>query len=188
MAIKIYIDQGHNPVNPNAGAEGNGYREQNIVFNIGLALADLLSQNGNFEVRLSRPTAGTQLGTSNSSSLRLRVEDANSWGANYFISLHTNASTIPTANGTEGYAFSRASQGFILGEYILIGISQITGLRNRGMQVRPTLYVLKRTEMPSMLIELGFISNPYEANLMANQPYLFAQGIYNGMLEYFGLS
>jgi N-acetylmuramoyl-L-alanine amidase len=31
MAIKIFIDQGHNPTNPNAGAEGNGYREQDLV-------------------------------------------------------------------------------------------------------------------------------------------------------------
>ena len=47
MAIKIYIDQGHNPVNPNAGAEGNGLREQNIVYRIGQELAALLRQNGN---------------------------------------------------------------------------------------------------------------------------------------------
>ena len=38
MAIKIYIDQGHNPVNPNAGAEGNGYREQDLMYTIGKAL------------------------------------------------------------------------------------------------------------------------------------------------------
>ena len=39
MAIKIFIDQGHNPNNPNAGAEGNGLREQDIVFRIGILLA-----------------------------------------------------------------------------------------------------------------------------------------------------
>jgi len=188
MAIKIYIDQGHNPVNPNAGAEGNGYREQDIVFRIGSALFDLLSSDGNFEARLSRPTAETQLGTSGASSLRTRVDDANSWGANYFISLHTNASVLPSANGCEGYAFQRSSQGFILGEYVLINLSRITGFANRGMMIRPTLYVLRETRMPSVLIELGFITNAYEASLMANEPYLFAQGIYNGLLEYFGLS
>ena len=87
MAIKIYIDQGHNPVNPNAGAEGNGYREQDIVYRIGQELAALLRANESFEVRLSRPTADTQLGTSNASSLAARVNDANRWGADYFISL-----------------------------------------------------------------------------------------------------
>ena len=42
MAIKIYIDQGHNPVNPNAGSEGNGLREQDIVYRIGQLLAERL--------------------------------------------------------------------------------------------------------------------------------------------------
>ena len=60
MAIKIYIDQGHNPINPNAGAEGNGLREQDIVYRVGVALAELLRANGNFEVRLSRPSADTR--------------------------------------------------------------------------------------------------------------------------------
>ena len=35
MATKIYIDQGHNPENPNAGAEGNGLQEQTITYNVG---------------------------------------------------------------------------------------------------------------------------------------------------------
>ena len=91
MAIKIYIDQGHNPVNPNAGAEGNGLREQDIVYTIGQSLARLLRANGIFSVRLSRPEPTTQLGTSNATSLSARVNDAYSWGADYFISLHTSS-------------------------------------------------------------------------------------------------
>ena len=69
---KIYIDQGHNPVNPNAGAEANGYREQDLVYRIGVETADILRRAGQ-EVRLSRPTPETQLGTSNASSLAARV-------------------------------------------------------------------------------------------------------------------
>ena len=187
MAIKIYIDQGHNPVNPNAGAEGNGLREQNIVYVIGQELATLLRGNGNFEVRLSRPTPETQLGTSNASSLAARVNDANSWGADYFLSLHTNASDIPSASGVEAYAYSRPSQAFSLGEQIVQSISNITGLPNRGMKVRTNLYVLRRTAMPAVLIELGFITNAGDAALMSQQPQLFAQGIYRGLLQYLGL-
>ena len=187
MAIKIYIDQGHNPQNPNAGAEGNGLREQDIVFRIGILLADLLRANPNFEVRLSRPTSETQIGTSNTTSLRARVNDANSWGADYFLSLHTNASSIAAATGSEAFAFSRTSPAFALGEDILEGLAASTGLRNRGMQVRSGLYVLRKTSMPSILIELGFITNPNDARLMSQQPELFARGIYNGILDYFNL-
>ena len=187
MAIKIYIDQGLNPQNPNAGAEGNGLREQDIVFRIGILLAELLSANPNFDVRLSRPSEQTQIGTSNTTSLRRRVEDANAWGADYFISLHTNASEISSATGVEAFAFSRNSPAFSLGEDILASLSAVTGLRNRGMQVRSGLYVLRKTSMPSILVELGFITNPYDAELMSTRPELFAQGIYEGILNYFDL-
>lgn len=187
MAIKIYIDQGHNPKNPNAGAEGNGLREQDIVYRIGIELADLLRANPNFEVRLSRPTATSQLGSSNSESLRLRVNDANSWGADYFISLHTNASNLPAASGTEAFAYSEPSRAFSLGEDILRALSQATGLKNRGMKVRSGLYVLRKTQMPAVLVELGFITNPSDAALMNNSPALFARGIYQGIIDYTGV-
>ena len=187
MAIKIYIDQGHNPQNPNAGAEGNGLREQDIVYRIGIELAELLRANPNFEVRLSRPTATSQLGSSNSESLRLRVNDANSWGADYFISLHTNASSIPAASGTEAFAYSEPSAAFSLGEDILRELSRITGLKNRGLKVRSGLYVLRKTQMPAVLVELGFITNAGDAALMNNSPALFARGIYEGILDYTGV-
>ena len=69
MAIKIYIDQGHNPQSPNTGAEGQGRREQDITYEVGQQLAALLRRSGNYDVRLSRPTPTTQLGTSNAGSL-----------------------------------------------------------------------------------------------------------------------
>ena len=183
MSIKIYIDQGHNPVNPNAGAEGNGLREQDLVYVIGQELADRLRANGNFEVRLSRPTRDTQLGTSNASSLAARVNDANRWGAEYFISLHTNAATSSSASGSEAYVYRRDSRAFDLGEDILDGLTEATGLRDRGVQARPGLYVLRKTAMPAVLVELGFITSPTDAALMRDRPDLFAEGVYRGIVE-----
>lgn len=188
MATKIYIDQGHNPNPPNTGAEGNGYREQDITYAVGQSLATLLRNDGRFEVRLSRPSATTQLGTSNASSLRERVNDANSWGADYFISIHTNASVSPSANGTEVLVYSTPSRSASLAENVLREVTEITGFANRGVKLRPGLYVLRKTTMPAILVELGFISNPYEANFMSNNPTLFARGIYQGLLDYLSLS
>ena len=185
MATKIYIDQGHNPVNPNAGREGNGFREQDLVYTIGQLTANLLRQNG-FDVRLSRPSPMTQLGTSNTSSLAARVNDANAWGADYFLSLHTNASVIESASGSEAFVFRRDSDAEILAENILEQLNYATGLPNRGVIARPGLYVLRKTRMPSALLELGFITNSTDAELMAYSPQLFASGITNGVLAYFG--
>lgn len=186
MATKIYIDQGHNPVNPNAGAEGNGYREQDIVYEIGVRLARILEANG-FETRLSRPTPESQIGTSNSSSLAARVNDANSWGADYFISLHTNASAIESATGSEALVYTDPSRAATLAENILTRLNFQTGLPNRGVKERPELYILRRTAMPAVLVELGFITNPYDASLMVNDPQSFAVGVANGILAYLGM-
>ena len=187
MAIKIYIDQGHNPSAPNTGAEGNGLREQDITYEVGILLADLLRQNGNFEVRLSRPTPQTQLGNSNASSLRVRVNDANSWGADYFVSIHTNASTQPSANGTEVLVYAQPSTSSNLAEDILREVTEITGLNSRGVKSRTGLYVLRKTRMPAVLVELGFISNPSDAQRMRDNPNLFARGIYQGILDFLNL-
>ncbi len=184
---KIYIDQGHNPQNPNAGAEGNGFREQDLVQRIGVLSADELRAEG-FEVRLSRPTPDTQLGTSNMTSLAARVNDANGWGADLFVSLHTNASELSSVSGTEGLIFRRGGEAERAAEDIVEQISIVTGLRNRGVFVRGNLYVLRRTAMPAVLLELGFITNPEDAELMAYSPELFAAGITGGILEYYGMA
>ena len=69
MPIRIFIDQGHNPQGVNAGAEGNGLREQDITYNVGVMLAQLLREDPRFAVRLSRNSPNESLGTSNATSL-----------------------------------------------------------------------------------------------------------------------
>ena len=186
--IKIFVDQGHNPQNPNAGAEANGVREQDVTYEVGVRLAELLRANPNFEVRLSRNTPTEQLGTSNATSLAARVNAANGWPADYFISLHCNASTNTTASGSEVYVYSETSPAFPLGEAILVGLQNATGLRNRGMRINQGLYVLRRTTMPALLVEMGYLTNPEDARLLSTDPQSFARGIYNGMLSYFQLT
>lgn len=187
IIIKIYIDQGHNPEGVNAGAEGNGLKEQDINYEVGIYLAELLRENGNFDVRLSRPTPETTLGTSNATSLQARVNDANSWGADYFISIHSNAAENPAANGTEVYVYSTSSAAYPLAQDIQEQIVERLGTRDLGVKENPSLYVLRRTNMPALLVELAFITNASDAELLRDDRYLFAYAIYQGILEYFDM-
>ncbi len=185
MAIKVFIDQGHNPEGVNAGAEGFGFREQDINYAVGTRLAELLRRDGRFEVRTSRNSPTDSLGTSNATSLAARVNAANSWPADYFISIHANASTNPAQNGTEVYVYREPSTAAELAEDVLEGIVERMDTRDNGVRVNPALYVLRRTTMPAILVELGYITNADDVKKMTEDPWGFAQGIYNGMLEYF---
>ena len=187
MPIRVYIDQGHNPQSPNAGAEGNGYREQDLVYRIGELLYERLRRDPNFEARLSRPSPDVLLGNSNASSLRLRAEGANRWRADLFLSLHTNASDNPATSGSEALVYRLGTTAADIAQVLLRSVVQRTGLRNRGVKARPGLYVLRRTDMPAVLMELGFITNPGDARLMAEEPELFADALYAGLRSYYGV-
>jgi N-acetylmuramoyl-L-alanine amidase len=58
----------------------------------------------------------------------------------------------------------------------------MTGLPNRGVIVTTRLYVLKNTSMPAVLVEMGYLTNPRDAQLLSTDPQSFARGIYNGIL------
>ena len=185
--IRIYIDQGHNP-SPyhNTGAEGNGLLEQDLTFSIGHLLADLLQADGRFEVCLSRENEDTVLGSDNRSSLAARVDGAESFEADYFISLHINSYTNEDVRGIEVFASDGDDTSYHFGNSLLQGMEEATDLKNRGMKLSSELYVLENTTMPAVLLEMGFISNADDAELLSEQPELFAQGIYNGIVDHFG--
>ncbi len=183
--IKIYVDQGHNFAGyHNSGAQGNGLDEGAVTYEIGIRLAALLENDPRFEVRLSRPTKSTVLGTDNSSSLRARSSGANSWGADYFVSIHCNSASAASAHGTEVYSYDSPSDGSRLAASILSSLCSATGLSSRGTKVNPELAVLRQTTMTAVLVETGFVSNASDAALLSSNPGLFAQGIYNGIVAF----
>ena len=150
---KIFIDPGHGGSDP--GAVGNGMRESDIVLDVSKRIAVLLLDSG-IEINLSR-TTDTSL------SLSQRWQPVNRAGADLFISVHANGFHDPAANGCETFIavtkpgdrdFAQTSQSALV---------SATGLRDRG--VRPDnqsqhsgLTVLRRTEMPAILVELAFIT------------------------------
>lgn len=187
MPIRIYIDQGHNPYGFNAGAEGFGLREQDITYLVGAYLANIINADSRFTAITSRTSPDEILGYDTNSSLRTRTEQANQWGADYFLSIHTNANVNPAINGTEAYVYAVNTPSYELAVNIVNEIARRLGTKNNGIYARPSLYVLRRTNMPAVLIELAYLSNEGDAALLADKPYEFAYAIYVGLLNYLGL-
>jgi N-acetylmuramoyl-L-alanine amidase len=111
---------------------------------------------------------------------------ANEWPANYFISIHCNANVNPAINGTEVYIYRYYTQANWLAEQVLDGVVETVGTRNNGVRANPSLFVLRRTRMPAILVELAYISNTEDAEKLRDDQYQFANGIYIGILRYFG--
>lgn len=189
LAIKIYIDQGHNPTGfHNTGATGFGLLEQDITYQVGVYLSNLLNNDSRFETRLSRPTSTTVLGTDNTSSLAARVWGANSWPADYFISIHANANVNPAINGTEIYIYQYGTQANWLAQHVMNGITGTVGTNNNGIRENQSFYILRNTNMPSLLVEMAYLSNPTDSQKLRDNQYGFAYGIYLGVMRYFGFA
>ena len=102
MAVKIFVDAGHGGTDP--GAMGNGVIEQAVNLNVANRLADLLRSNG-YEVKQYRTTTTENVLPGKSADLTNRARMANEWGADWFVSIHTNSSVNPAANGFEAYVY-----------------------------------------------------------------------------------
>lgn len=181
--IKIFIDPGHNYSSYDTGCQHNGLKEQDVTFDISNALKTYLEKSG-FSVKLSRETKTTNLGTNLNSSLTKRSELANSWGADYFISIHCNANTNTSVRGTEVYLYSSTSKVKGLASQISANLSADINTSNRGVKYSTQLSVLKRTNMPAMLIETAFLSNVNDANELKNTEKV-AKSIYKSICTHF---
>lgn len=185
MTIKIFIDAGHNPGTINSGASGNGLEEAVVNYEVATILADLLDKDCRFAVRTSRTYKEQVLGTDTPSSLKTRVDMANGWGADYFVSIHSNYNSNPNINGSEVYVYQEYSQAWYLANDVLTKLVETAGTKDNRVRVNPSLYVLRKTKMPAILVELGYLSNKEDAYKLKTDPFSFAYGIYLGMLDYF---
>ena len=188
---KIVIDPGHG--GNDAGAIGpTGVMEKNVTLNVALELKRLLEAEG-AQVIMTRETDRTVsskgAAASDIEELGARCDVANRIGADIFISIHADSFTRPEARGTTGYYYSKSTtgRGQKLADCIRRNLIEQLGTPSRGTQPC-NFYVVKHTDMPATLIELGFISNKEEEKLLdsAEGVRKAAQGILDGIEDYFG--
>ena len=182
--MKIFIDPGHGGTDP--GAVGNGVIEEYVNLNVSLELARLL-RNAGYSVMLYRTTSDENVLSDKNADLRNRAAMANNWGADYFISIHTNSSERPAAQGVEAYVYRLGGTSQRLAQSIVDAVSDELGSVNRGV-MQANFAVLRRTNMPAVLVELGYLTNQTEA-LNLNSPAwqkAVAKAIFNGIVSYVG--
>jgi N-acetylmuramoyl-L-alanine amidase len=181
--MKLYLDPGHGGSDP--GAQGNGLQEKNLNLDIALKLRSILENNyENIDVRMSRTSDATK-------SLDQRTDEANAWGADFYLSIHTN-SFNGSARGYEDYIYIGLTDNSATARYrdiIHTEVMKLNQLNDRGKK-KADFHVLRESTMDAMLSENGFIDNAQDAALMKQESWRrnVAQGHANGIAKAFNLT
>ena len=150
MPYKIMLDAGHGGNDP--GAVYGGRQEKDDNLRLAMAVGNILSQNG-IDVVYTRTDDVYQ-------SPIEKARLANASGADYFISFHRNSSPEPNQySGVETLVYNQSGRKLTMALNINRALENI-GFKNLGVKSRPGLVVLRRTRMPALLIETGFINTP----------------------------
>lgn len=169
----VVLDAGHGGANP--GAVYNGRQEKDDALNLTLAVGDILERNG-VDVYYTRTTDIYE-------SPAQKAREANAAGGDYFVSIHRNSSPYPNQyTGIESLVYNRYSEAARLAYNINSRLEQV-GFENQGVNERQNLVVLNRTQMPAVLVEVGFINTDADNALFDSKFDEIAQAIADGILQ-----
>ncbi len=195
----VVIDAGHG--GKDCGAIGYDSEGEPVLYEseVNLAIAESVYNalsSGGVNAVMTR-TKDVALGDTEMDDLLERSSIANEMGATFFVSIHCNSFTEPTAGGTEILYADTEDKIYSgvtskeLAQNVLTPLLKATGLTDRGLKDSPKIVVLRTTTMPSILVETAFISNPQDMEILADEDKLIeigeaiAEGIVKslGMLE-----
>lgn len=146
---RIVIDPGHG--GSDSGATYDGRREKDDVLHLSMEVGRMLEESGQ-NVQYTRVDDSFY-------SPYERAMMANMSSADFLLSLHRNSMVNPnTINGAEAYVYNAGGMTGELANEFLDRLDKL-GLENRGVLERPDLTILRRTDMPAVLLEVGFIDN-----------------------------
>lgn len=170
---RIALDAGHGGSDP--GAVYKGRQEKDDTLDLTLAVGDILKKNG-IDVYYTRTTDEYETPFK-------KATDANNSGADLFVSIHRNSSENPNQySGIETLVYSDTGLKAEVARNINNQLED-AGFKNLGVDERKNLVVLKRTKMPAVLVEVGFINNDKDNYLFDEEFDSIAQAIADGILE-----
>ena len=186
----VCIDAGHGGAD--AGAIGpNGVTEKSITLRVATELKKLLEKESAKVImtRTSDKAVHTKGGKASAiEELQARCDVANKKKADIFISIHMDAFTNDTAKGTTAYYYEKgAKESKKLADALRVALVEELETEDRGTQ-GCNFYVVRKTDMPAVLVELAFISNGDEEKFLDSDKGIkkAAQGLLDGIADYFG--
>lgn len=177
--VKIFINPGHgqkaNGIYDPGAVGPTNYQEATYTKAIGALLYNKLEKIANLYLYQS-------------GDLTPICTTANNWGADWFVSIHGNASSSASAYGIETYCFNSSGHGLGLAKSVQLQLVNKLGRADRGVK-EANFQVLRDTTMPAILAEIGFISNAEEEALMKTSKWQddAAEALAIGLSNYIGL-
>jgi N-acetylmuramoyl-L-alanine amidase len=184
---KIVLDPGHGGYDPGAvGAMGT--KEKDVALSITLKVGDILVKNG-VEAIYTRISDNINWSTNQTENLKARCDISNNLKPDYFVSIHANSFSGPSASGIETYYSKGNLAGKILAQAVQDELIKETGRIDRKIKTAG-FYVLDYTDATAILVETSFISNPEEEILLGTQEYQdkLAKAISTGILKSLGIT
>ena len=175
---KIAIDAGHGGADPGAVYQGRQEKDDNLK--LALAVGERL-QNSGLDVYYTRTEDIYQ-------TPYQKAMAANESGADFLVSLHRNSSEYPNQyTGVETLIYDKNGEKAEIAENINEELENI-GFRNNGVKIRPGLVILRRSKMPAVLVESGFINSEEDNRLFDEEFDRIADGIADAILKNFSLT
>ena len=172
MAL-VVLDAGHG--GPNPGAVYQGRQEKDDVLALTLEIGRILEDSG-IDVYYTRTTDVYE-------SPYQKAVEGNATGADYFVSIHRNSSPYPNQyTGVESLVYNRYGAAARMATNINYQLEQV-GFVNQGVNERPNLVVLNSTQMPAVLVEVGFINTDADNVLFDERFDRIARAIADGILQ-----
>ena len=189
----IIVDAGHGGEDGGA-VSNNGISEAEINLKIALKLQQLLEQSGS-NVVLTRSDNNAiydvdkkTLRDKKNSDIRNRVRIGNNSSADIFVSIHLNKIPENQYYGWQTFFKDGNEDGKRLANCIQNNLNETIQKENKRTPLKiNNVYIIKHVEIPTVIVECGFLSNPEEEKQLQQEEYQtkLAWGIYNGIMEYF---
>lgn len=185
----ICIDPGHGGTDVGAIGHigGKDVYEKNITLSIALPLRDMLTSAG-AKVVMTRDTDKDVYGpwADADPELQARCDIANEAHADAFVSIHIDSFSNSSVDGTTAYYNAKSSKDLLLAQMMHQATMNSLSIPDRGVKSND-FYVNVYTTMPSVLMEMGFITNDHRVKMLTSSwgPRGIAQSLFNGLVNYF---